>query len=190
MQASHSSPQPLVHARPHTAPRCGPAPLQVAGGGFVPLSHAICCRPCLPNELPPDPSGQVRPGEQPLGVVSIGRHASTDELPVRCEGAGRSFATGALGALGGKEGRTGLECGGQAGGGWVVEHGAGPGKALLSQLLHKGCWRRVEPESWPAALTAFWPCVHALPNSSPCPAMAIGPFWPTLQSVATWPCSG
>ena len=26
--------------------------LQMAGGGLVPLSHAICCRPCLPSELP------------------------------------------------------------------------------------------------------------------------------------------
>lgn len=66
----------------------------VAGGGFVPLSHAICCRPCLPNELPPDPSGRIPDGEKPLAIVSLGCHPSTDELPVRCEGSGRSFASG------------------------------------------------------------------------------------------------
>lgn len=66
----------------------------MAGGGTVPLSHAVCCRPCLPQELPSDPSGRVPDGEKALGVVSLGCHASTDELPVRCEGNGRSFATG------------------------------------------------------------------------------------------------
>lgn len=57
----------------------------VAGGGFVPLSHAVCCRPCLPEELPPDPSGAAPAGQAPLAVISLGCHASTDSLPSRCE---------------------------------------------------------------------------------------------------------
>lgn len=65
----------------------------VAGGGYVPLSHAICCRPCLPGELPPDPSGRI-PGQAPLAVISLGCHASTDVLPGRCEAEGSSFVAG------------------------------------------------------------------------------------------------
>eukprot|EP00887_Chlorella_sp_A99_P004577 scaffold4.g4577.t1 len=57
----------------------------VAGGGYVPLSHAICCRPCLPAELPPDPSGRIPSGQAPLAVFSLACHASTDELLSRCE---------------------------------------------------------------------------------------------------------
>ncbi|EFN57686.1 expressed protein [Chlorella variabilis] len=67
----------------------------VAGGGYVPLSHAICCRPCLPDELPPDPSGRIPAGEKPLAVISLGCHASTDRsLSTRCEAGAGSFVTG------------------------------------------------------------------------------------------------
>ncbi|KAL4425873.1 hypothetical protein ABPG75_009889 [Micractinium tetrahymenae] len=67
----------------------------VAGGGYVPLSHAICCRPCLPSELPPDPSGRIPGGESPLAVISLGCHASTDRvLPTRCEEKAGSFVSG------------------------------------------------------------------------------------------------
>ena len=52
----------------------------VAGGGYVPLSHAICCRPCLPEELPPDPSGRIPAGSKPLAIISLGCHSSTDVL--------------------------------------------------------------------------------------------------------------
>ncbi len=57
--------------------------LQLQGGGLVPLSHAICCRPCLPTELPPDPSGSISPGDKPLAVVSVGCHASTNQLRLK-----------------------------------------------------------------------------------------------------------
>ena len=45
--------------------------LQLNGGGLVPLSSAICCRPCLPDELP-GPTEQ-----EALAVVSIGCHATS-----------------------------------------------------------------------------------------------------------------
>lgn len=67
----------------------------VAGGGYVPLSHAICCRPCLPSELPSDPSGRIPGGQAPLALISLGCHASTDRvLPTRCEERAGSFVSG------------------------------------------------------------------------------------------------
>jgi hypothetical protein len=66
----------------------------VAGGGFVPLSHAVCCRPCLPKELPPDASGRVPAGEKPIAVVSLGCHASTDAIALQCETDAASFVSG------------------------------------------------------------------------------------------------
>ena len=56
----------------------------VAGGGAVPLSRAICCRPCLPADLPDD-SPIFDDSDRPLALVSMGCHASTDPLGVRCE---------------------------------------------------------------------------------------------------------
>lgn len=66
----------------------------VAGGGYVPLSHAICCRPCLPGELPPDPSGRIPGGAKPLAIISLGCHSSTDVLSTRCELEAGSFVSG------------------------------------------------------------------------------------------------
>ena len=66
----------------------------VAGGGYVPLSHAICCRPCLPDELPPDPSGRAPSEARPVALVSLGCHPSTDMLPTRCEERAGSFVAG------------------------------------------------------------------------------------------------
>ena len=62
----------------------------LAGGGAVPLSRAVCCRPCMPKEkdLPDGMDGA------PLGVVSIGCHASVDGVPVRCEEKSNSFVSG------------------------------------------------------------------------------------------------
>lgn len=56
----------------------------VAGGGSVPLSRAICCRPCLPADLPDD-SPIFDNADQPVALVSMGCHTSTDPLGVRCE---------------------------------------------------------------------------------------------------------
>jgi len=56
----------------------------VAGGGAVPLSHAICCRPCIPADLPDD-SSIFDESDRPLALVSMGCHTSTDPLGVRCE---------------------------------------------------------------------------------------------------------
>ena len=56
----------------------------VAGGGAVPLSRAICCRPCLPSSpssLPDD----FPEDDQPVALVSLGCHPSTDPLGIRCE---------------------------------------------------------------------------------------------------------
>lgn len=66
----------------------------MVGGGYVPLSHAICCRPCLPEELPADPTGRAAAGGKPLAVVSLGCHPSTDAQPLRCEGNAGSFVAG------------------------------------------------------------------------------------------------
>jgi syndecan 1 len=67
----------------------------VAGGGYVPLSHAICCRPCVPDELPPDASGRIPPGQAPLAVISLGCHPSTNrEMNTRCEEGAGSFVAG------------------------------------------------------------------------------------------------
>ena len=72
----------------------------VAGGGAVPLSAAICCRPCLPDSLtPPDPSERVPAGQRPLAVVSLGCHASTDALGLRCEAGAASFVAGFIDAV-------------------------------------------------------------------------------------------
>jgi hypothetical protein len=71
----------------------------VAGGGYVPLSNAICCRPCLPDELPPDTSGRITPGQKPLGIISLGCHTSTEPLGVRCEAGGQSFVSGFADAI-------------------------------------------------------------------------------------------
>lgn len=67
------------------------------------MAHAVAlvpsprcsCRPCLPDELPPDPSGRIPAGEKPLAVISLGCHASTDRsLSTRCEAGAGSFVTG------------------------------------------------------------------------------------------------
>ena len=53
------------------------ATVQLAGGGLVPLSHAVCCRPCLPDSLPEDPTGTIQANDSAVAVISIGCHAST-----------------------------------------------------------------------------------------------------------------
>ncbi|KAG1676824.1 hypothetical protein FOA52_010333 [Chlamydomonas sp. UWO 241] len=70
----------------------------MAGGGLVPLSRAICCRPCTPTELPAGAeaggSGELVP--KPVAVVSSGCHASSGRGPsgLSCEASGASFVTG------------------------------------------------------------------------------------------------
>lgn len=59
------------------------------------LAAACSCRPCLPQELPPDPSGQRPAGEVPVAVISLGCHPSTDrDLSTRCELSGSSLVSG------------------------------------------------------------------------------------------------
>lgn len=71
----------------------------VAGGGVVPLSAALCCRPCLPDKLPD--------GDQAVGLVSLGCHRSTNRQVDRlmCEPQGSALATGAWGPRFGEDGR-------------------------------------------------------------------------------------
>lgn len=68
----------------------------MAGGGSVPLSHAICCRHCLPEELPPDLAQQVGVDNKPIAILSYGPHQSTNPLPqkLRCEVAGGNMVHG------------------------------------------------------------------------------------------------
>ncbi|PNW87122.1 hypothetical protein CHLRE_02g110000v5 [Chlamydomonas reinhardtii] len=71
----------------------------MGGGGLVPLSRAICCRPCLPGELPRPPSEMHRLGNgtaRPVAVVSIGCHPSSGRQyrALSCEQSGGSFVTG------------------------------------------------------------------------------------------------
>jgi len=55
----------------------------------VPLSHAVCCRPCLPKKLPGS-------NDTALAVLSLGCHASSNpgSASLRCESAGGSFVSG------------------------------------------------------------------------------------------------
>jgi len=62
----------------------------------VPLSRAVCCRPCLPATLP-DSGGALPAGARAVAVVSIGCHGSSapGAAALRCEAAGNSFVSGA-----------------------------------------------------------------------------------------------
>ena len=51
------------------------AKMQMGGGGAVPLSRALCCRPCLPTSLPDLPGKAV--DDDAVAIVSIGCHGST-----------------------------------------------------------------------------------------------------------------
>lgn len=65
--------------------------VQEAGGGSVPLSRAICCRPCIPDGLPDD--------NPAVGIVSVGCHKSTNRPVDRlmCETMGNSMGVGMWG---------------------------------------------------------------------------------------------
>ncbi|CAL8464819.1 g4354 [Coccomyxa elongata] len=67
----------------------------LSGGGLVPLSHAVCCRPCLPTELPKT-QAPIPPDASAVAVMSIGCHASSGNGPwaLRCEQQGSSVVTG------------------------------------------------------------------------------------------------
>lgn len=71
---------------------------QVDGDVLVPLSHAICCRPCLPEELPrgSDHGRAIAANDKPVGVVSTGCHNSTSSSPkqMTCEAPGTALVTG------------------------------------------------------------------------------------------------
>ncbi|KAK9864078.1 hypothetical protein WJX84_002316 [Apatococcus fuscideae] len=66
----------------------------MGGGGAVPLSRALCCRPCLPTTLPDLPG--MAYNDEPVAIVSIGCHGSTGgaALAMQCEGSGGSYVTG------------------------------------------------------------------------------------------------
>ena len=91
---------PVTLGSLHSPPRSLPYPLLWCALPCPDLlcapcrSRAICCRPCLPSELPPDPSGRIPAAEAPLAIVSLGCHASTDPLSSRCEAQAGSFVAG------------------------------------------------------------------------------------------------
>ena len=70
--------------------------LQLSGGGLVPLSHAICCRPCLPEELP-QLSVAIAADDRAVAIMSIGCHASRGAGPatLMCEDGSNSVVSGA-----------------------------------------------------------------------------------------------
>lgn len=70
------------------------SPFSVVGGGAVPLNHAVCCRPCLPAELPPDSSGRIPPGQRPVAVLSMACHVSTGTPMSLCEAGGAGVVAG------------------------------------------------------------------------------------------------
>jgi hypothetical protein len=65
----------------------------------VPLSRAICCRPCLPGELP-KVSQLKDPAAKAVAIVSVGCHASSGKQykALQCEQEGSSFVTGGCSA--------------------------------------------------------------------------------------------
>ena len=69
---------------------------QLSGGGLVPLSHAICCRPCLPEELP-QLSAAIAADDKAVAIMSIGCHASRGAGPdtLKCEDGSNSIVSGA-----------------------------------------------------------------------------------------------
>ena len=66
--------------------------LQSNGGGWVPLSRAICCRPCLPKEIPGTTEATA------VAIISTGCHPSSNRGPdvLQCESSGGSFITGEI----------------------------------------------------------------------------------------------
>ena len=72
-------------------------PLQLSGGGLVPLSHAICCRLCMPDELPPT-QARISEDDKAVAIMSMGCHASSGSGPfaLQCEPRGNSIVTGGL----------------------------------------------------------------------------------------------
>lgn len=71
--------------------------LQLSGGGLVPLSHAICCRLCMPDELPPT-QAPISKDDRAVAIMSLGCHASSGSGPfsLQCEPRGNSIVTGGL----------------------------------------------------------------------------------------------
>ena len=60
----------------------------MAGGGIVPLSRAVCCRPCIhdipPSALSPAPNGE---DNTPIAVISHGCHEvapQSQDGPIAC----------------------------------------------------------------------------------------------------------
>ena len=70
---------------------------QLSGGGLVPLSHAICCRLCMPDELPPT-QAPISEDDKAVAIMSMGCHASSGSGPfaLQCEPRGNSIVTGGL----------------------------------------------------------------------------------------------
>ena len=69
---------------PHQVTLMSVSRVQLIGGGVVPLSHALCCRPCLPAGLPGDSIQGIGVNDTALAIVSLGCHASaaTGAAPV------------------------------------------------------------------------------------------------------------
>lgn len=66
----------------------------MAGGGYVPLSRAMCCRLCLPKEFPPEFTSKLPAGVFPASIISVGCHSSTTTDLVTCEKSSNDFLTG------------------------------------------------------------------------------------------------
>ena len=63
----------------------------------MPLSHAICCRPCLPEELP-QLNAAIAADDKAVAIMSIGCHSSRGSGPdtLKCEDGSNSVVSGVL----------------------------------------------------------------------------------------------
>ena len=112
--------------------------MQMAGGGLVPLSKAICCRPCLPSELPipsppPPPPSVAAPQPSTAGGNLLDHPLSKITNP-SIEVHSTKGSEGREGASGALQSDVIVKGGGEGGGG-----GRGGNPLLPLAIISIGC---------------------------------------------------